>query len=265
MGDDVLLPYDAGKPNIARAYDYLLGGKDNFAPDRELAARLLELDPGLAQGAKENRQFLIRAIDWVARQGINQFIDVGSGLPTMMNTDEAARAVQPTARVAYVDNDPVVVTHGRALLTSECVAAIPGDLREPDAILADPALAKLIDLSEPACLILCAVLHFIDAATARAVTAAFIRALAPGSYLIISVARADGEIANRYMQSYSAGSLHNHSPEQIAGFFAGTELVPPGVVEASAWPVQGAAPANRATVGQLLAGVGCKPSRTGSG
>jgi SAM-dependent methyltransferase len=264
MGDDdLLLPYDARKPNIARAYDYLLGGKDNFTPDRELVARLLQLDPGLAQGAKENRQFLIRAVDWVARQGINQFIDVGSGLPTMTNTDEAARVVQPAARVVYVDNDPVAVSHGQALLSGECVVAIPGDLREPDAILADPALTELIDLGEPACLILCAVLHFIDAATARAVTAAFIRALAPGSYLVISVARADGEIANRYMQSYSAGSLHNHSPEQIAGFFAGAELVPPGVVEASMWPVRAAAPANRATVGQLLAGVGRKPSHTG--
>ena len=259
MGDDVLLPYDARKPNIARAYDYLLGGKDNFAPDRELASRLLELDPGVAQGAKENRRFLIRAVDWVARQGINQFIDVGSGLPTMTNTHEAARAVRPGARVAYVDYDPVVISHARALLSGVCVAAIPGDLRKPDAILADPALAKVIDLREPACLILCAVLHFIDAATASAVTSAFTSALAPGSYLIISVARADGEIASRFTQSYSAGSLQNHSPEQIAGFFCGTELVPPGVVEASAWPVRAAVSGTPASVGQLLAGVGRKP------
>ncbi len=235
-------------------------GKDNFAPDRELAARLLELCPVVAQGAAENRQFLIRAIDWVARQGINQFIDVGSGLPTMTNTHEAARAVRPAARVAYVDNDPVVISHARALLSGDGVVAVPGDLREPAAILANPSLAKVIDLREPACLILCAVLHFIDAPTVNAVTAAFTDALAPGSYLVISVARADGEIVSPFTRSYTAGSLHNHSPEQIAGFFAGTEFVPPGLVEASAWPDMAAAPSRPAEAGQLLAGVGRKLS-----
>jgi SAM-dependent methyltransferase len=258
--DDVLLPYDASKPNVARAYDYLLGGKDNFAPDRELAAKLLELCPAVAKGAAENRRFLIRAVDWVARQGINQFIDVGSGLPTMTNTHEAARAIHPAARVAYVDNDPMVISHARALLSDDGVIAVPGDLREPDAILANPSLAEIIDPREPACLILCAVLHFIDAATASAVTSTFTRALAPGSYLIISVARADGEIASRFMGTYTANSLQNHSPEQIAGFFAGTEFVPPGLVEASAWPDMAVAPATPAEAGQLLVGVGRKPS-----
>jgi len=259
--DDALLPYDASKPNVARAYDYLLGGKDNFAPDRDLAARLLELCPVVAQGAAENRRFLIRAVDWVARQGINQFIDVGSGLPTMTNTHEAAHAVNPAARVAYVDNDPVVISHARALLSGDGVVAVPGDLRKPDAILASPSLTGVIDLREPVCLIMCAVLHFIDVATASAVTSTFTRAFAPGSYLIISVARADGEIASRFTRSYTANSLQNHSPEQIAGFFAGTEFIPPGLVEASAWPDKAAAlPGQPAEAGQLLAGVGRKPS-----
>lgn len=258
--DDALLPYDASKPNVARAYDYLLGGVDNFAPDRELAAKLLQLCPTVAQGAAENRRFLVRAVDWVARQGITQFIDVGSGLPTMKNTHEVARAIHPTARVAYVDNDPMVIAHARAMLNDDAVIAFPGDLREPGTILGSPSLGEVIDLREPACLILCAVLHFIDAATASAVTATLTRALAPGSYLIISVARADGEIANRFTQSYTAGNLHNHSPGQIAGFFAGIEFVPPGLVEASAWPDTAAAPSKPAEAGQLLAGVGRKPS-----
>ncbi len=259
MGDDVLLPLDASKPNVARAYDYLLGGKDNFAADRELAARLIELCPVVAEGAKENRHFLIRAVDWVARQGITQFIDVGSGLPTMTNTHQAARAVQRAARVAYVDNDPVVISHAQALLTCGGIVAVPGDLREPEDILASPSLTEVIDLREPVCLILCAVLHFIDAATARAVTATFVRALAPGSFLIISVARGDGEIADRFKQSYTASSLQNHSPGQIAEFFAGTEFVPPGLVEARMWPAMAAAPAKPTTAGQLLVGVGRKP------
>jgi hypothetical protein len=261
--DGALLPYDVTKPNAARAYDYLLGGKDNFAADRELAARLLKLSPGLRAGAAENRGFLIRAVDWVARQGIDQFIDFGSGLPTMRNTHEVARDVDPAARVAYLDNDPVVIAHARALLSGAGVIALPGDLREPDAILGSPELAEAIDLRAPACLLLCAVLHFVDAETARAVTATLTRALAPGSYLIISVARGNGEIAEHFTRSYTAGRLHNHSPEQITEFFGETELVPPGLVEASAWPVTTVASAKAvevARVGQLLAGVGRKPS-----
>ena len=177
-------PFDASKPNIARVWDYWLGGKENFAADRELAEKMLAVHPLTAQMARENRQFLGRAVSYVAGRGIGQFIDVGAGLPTALNTHDIARRVNPQARVAYVDNDPVVISHARSLLAkSPGVIAVPGDMRDPGGILGDDGLTALIDLAEPACVIMSGVLHFADAGTARQVTAAFARALAPGSYL----------------------------------------------------------------------------------
>src|SRR5579863_8642268 len=150
-------PFDPTKPNIARVWDYWLGGKDNFAADRELAEKMLAVHPVSAQMARENRQFLGRAVNYVADRGIRQFIDVGAGLPTALNTHDIARRVDTQARVAYVDNDPIVISHARSLLAKKPgVIAVPGDMREPGRILADPGLAELIDLAEPACVILSA-------------------------------------------------------------------------------------------------------------
>ena len=118
MGSHPLLPFDSGKPNVARAYDFFLGGKDNFAADRDLAAKMLDVYPLTAVLVRENRAFLARAVDFVSRQGIIQFLDIGSGLPTVPNTHEVACKVNPQARVTYVDNDPVVLSHARALLAS---------------------------------------------------------------------------------------------------------------------------------------------------
>jgi S-adenosyl methyltransferase len=160
-------PFDTAKPNVARVWDYWLGGKDNFAADRELAQKMLELYPLSAQMARENRQFLGRAVGYVADQGIRQFIDVGAGLPTAVNTHDVACRAAPGAKVAYVDNDPVVLAHAQALLaTAPGVIALAGDMRDPDAILADPGLARLIRLDEPVCVLLSGVLHFVDASTA---------------------------------------------------------------------------------------------------
>ena len=181
-------PIDSTKPNIARVWDYWLGGKDNFAVDRELAEKLLEVHPPSAQMAQENRRFLGRAVSYVAACGIWQFIDVGAGLPTALNTHDIAQQVSSRARVAYVDNDPMVISHARGLLAkSPGVIAVPGDMREPERILDDPGLAELIDLGRPSCVILSGVLHFLDAQAAREVAAAFARAISPASYLIISV------------------------------------------------------------------------------
>ena len=160
---------DPARPNIGRIYDYLLGGTTNFAADQDEAARLLAADPQLPELARQNRAFLTRAVTYAARQGVRQFIDVGAGLPTSPSTHETAETVLPDARVAYVDNDPVVIAHARGLLSrSARIVAVPGDLREPEAILRDPVLTSHIDPAEPVCALLVAVLHFLDAPAAAA-------------------------------------------------------------------------------------------------
>jgi len=253
-------PFDPTKPNIARVWDYWLGGKDNFAADRELGEKMLAVHPVSAQMARENRQFLGRAVSYVAARGIRQFIDVGAGLPTAVNTHDIARQVDPKALVAYVDNDPIVISHARSLLArSPGVIAVPGDMRQPGAILADPGLTDLIDLAEPACVIMSAVLHFADAATARDVAAAFARAVVPGSYLIISVGSGNPSEGQNFTSAYTAARVYIHSPAEVQSFFGDLEVVPPGVVSVLSWygddPELGAEP----RTATFLCGVARKP------
>jgi len=253
-------PFDPTRPNIARVWDYWLGGKDNFAADRELAQKMLAVHPVSAQMARENRQFLGRAVRYVAARGVRQFIDVGAGLPTALNTHDIARRVDPEARVAYVDNDPIVISHGRSLLAkSPGVIAVPGDMRDPERILADAGLAELIDLAEPACVILSAVLHFADAGTARDVAAVFARAIVPGSYLIISVGTGSRSESDNFTSAYTAARIYIHSPEEVASFFTGLELVPPGVVSVRCWYGDGPAPNLKPRSATFLGGVARKP------
>jgi len=234
--EEAMEPFDPTKPNIARVWDYWLGGKDNFAADRELAEKMLAVHPVSAQMARENRQFLRRAVSYVATRGIGQFIDVGAGLPTAVNTHDIARQADPLARVAYVDNDPMVISHARSLLArSPGVIAVPGDMRHPAAILADARLTELIDLAEPACVILSGVLHFADSGTARDVAGAFARAIAAGSYLIISVGSGTPSEGENFTSAYTAARIWIHSPEEILSFFGGLELVPPGLVSVLSW------------------------------
>ncbi|HUJ05230.1 MAG TPA: SAM-dependent methyltransferase [Streptosporangiaceae bacterium] len=236
-------PFDPSRPNIARVWDYWLGGKDNFAADRELAEKMLAVHPPSAQMARENREFLGRAVSYVAARGVRQFIDVGAGLPTALNTHDIARQVNPHARVAYVDNDPVVISHARTLLArSPGVIAVPGDMRDPEAVFADAGLADLIDLSEPACVILSAVLHFAGAADARNIATAFARALAPASYLIISVGSGSRSEGANFTSAYSAAQIYIHSPDEVRGFFGDLELMPPGVVPVRGWHGDGPVP-----------------------
>ena len=197
---------DSGSPNVARVYDCWLGGKDHYAADREEAGRLLRIYPPLRAMVRENRAFLAQAVTWAAGQRIGQFTDLGAGLPTVQNTHEVARAVNPAARVAYVDIDPVVLSHARALLaTSDGVAAVAADLRDPAAVLADPQLRAVIDPAEPVCVILAAVLHFLDADAARQVTAGYARLIAPGSCLAVSVVCYDDEaLGKRLAAEYTA-------------------------------------------------------------
>jgi O-methyltransferase involved in polyketide biosynthesis len=230
--------FDPGAPSIARVYDYVLGGKDNFAADRELGDRLLTLLPQIAEQAMENRQFLARAAAWAASQGIGQFIDLGCGLPTAPNTHESVKAVTGDARVVYVDNDPVVVSHLEALVAkgNPGVSIVAGDVRDVAAIL-DGVRAGL-DLSAPVCLVAGFLLHFFTADAARDLIARYTAALAPGSYLVISVIHPeDTEAADEGLGTYTskAAPIYSHPLPDIASFFGESELVPPGIVNARQW------------------------------
>jgi O-methyltransferase involved in polyketide biosynthesis len=236
---------DTSQPNIARVYDYYLGGKDNFAADRDLAERTLAMCPAVLPLCRDNRAFVCAVAARAARHGVSQFIDLGCGLPTHPAVHEAARAVIPGARVAYVDNDPVVIVHARALLSDLGLTAVQADLTDPEAVLADPGLREVLDLAQPTCLIMGAVLHFLPAARARSVCAAWTDRLASGSWVAISVGQHQPlELLDRMTAMYTAASVQHHSPHDVATFLDGLDLVPPGIAEAGQWQagVAGAPP-----------------------
>ena len=253
------MTFDASKPSIARVYDVMLGGKDNFATDREVAAHLVAAYPLFANWAKDNRVFLGRAVSYAASRGVGQFIDVGSGLPTSPNTHEIARREIPGARVVYVDNDPMVITHIRALLASDDgIAAVEGDLRDPEAILAAPELAAVIDMRQPVCVLLVSVLHFVDEQTARKVAAGFMRPVPAGSYLVLSAGTGGPEFEEELGPLYTAADAYNHTPEQIRGFFGDLDLISPGLVDAGRWRPGWAPPQQPRRKAMMLAGVAHK-------
>jgi O-methyltransferase involved in polyketide biosynthesis len=248
--------FDPATPNTARVYSRLLGGKDHFPPDRAEADLLVEIYPPLAEMVQENRAFLAEAVTWAAGEGIGQFLDLGAGLPAPSAAHQTARAVLPGARVAYVDWDPMVLSHARALLAAPGVAAVAADLRNPATVLADPQLRAVIDPAEPVCVILGAVLHFLDADTAREVTAGYARLIAPGSCLVISCATYDDEaLAKRLAAEYTAGKFVNQTRKDVMSFFAGLELIGPGVSEAATWRPWLPGPVLRHREGHVLAGV----------
>jgi hypothetical protein len=252
--------FDPSKPNIARIYDYWLGGKDNFPADRAEAERLITVYPQLPLLARQSRLFLTRAIQWLAKQGVWQFLDLGCGLPTGQNTHEIAQAVHPDCRVVYVDADPVVLSHARALLCGPGVTAIHGNLAEPGEILANLRARHLINLAEPTAVILAMVLHFFDAATARDIVATFSREVIPGSYFVLSVGSGDEKTGGVLAREYQAGTLYNHSLAQIAAFLEDLEPIPPGVTDAVAWmPGSPGQPPPTQAGGRILAGVARKP------
>jgi hypothetical protein len=265
MGEGPLVPFDAGKPSVARLHDYALGGKDNFTVDREMAVELEEIFPLAAVLAREIREFLARAVGYVARQGVTQFIDVGSGMPASPGVHEVAGLVSPDARVAYVDNDPVVISHAAALLTSPGrVAAVPGDARCPGDILASPGLTALIDTSQPFCVILATILDFFEPAQAAGIAAAFRRAMPAGSFLIVAIGINDDDpdLAQDFIKAYrAAASVHLHSREEIAGYFAGLEMVEPGLTEARRWRPEHPPAEEDPRPADILAGVGRKTDR----
>jgi hypothetical protein len=232
---------DIDHPSAARMYDYLLGGNHNFAVDRKAAERALAVMPDLAVHTQANRAFLYRAIRYMLDAGVRQFLDIGSGVPTVGNVHEVAQRVDPEARVAYVDIDPVAVTHSRSILASNKLATvIQEDLRRPEAILRHPNVRELLDFDQPIGLLLVAMLHAIpDDDDPHALVGRLTTELAPGSYLAISHGTADGlrelveKIAQQSAENRYPLSLRRHA--DVARFFAGFELVEPGLVWLSQW------------------------------
>jgi hypothetical protein len=243
---------DTSRAHPARIYDYALGGKNNFAADREIGDKVFASWPGARSAARENRMFLGRAVRYlVAEAGIRQFLDIGTGLPTVNSVHEVAQRIAPSSRVVYVDNDPLVLTHARALLTSASdgrTAYIPADLRNPAGILANPVVREVLDFTKPAALMLVAILHFIsDDDNPAEVVAALLDALPAGSYLVASHLTGEHDPAAQTSteRAYRGASLpaqwrNSDVFAEIA--FAGMELVPPGVVLVSEWRREGNAP-----------------------
>lgn len=232
--------FNPRKPNAARIYDYLLGGKDNFAVDREAADQLMRALPDAARAARANRAFLNAAVRYVAGQGIGQYVDIGAGLPTSPNVHESARDAVPGARVIYVDNDPVVVSHARALLaTDDLVTVVSADARKHESVLSALELGGKIDLSEPVCVLFVSVLHFLATSEADALVAAFRERMSPGSYLVLSAGCADEShlpVQEEIQSAYGSGTTLSGRPAaEIAAYFGDFELVPPGLVPVTEW------------------------------
>jgi len=230
---------DPTVPSVARVYDAILGGKDNFAVDRAVADEAMRTMADGGNGARLNRAALGRAVRYMADRGVSQFLDLGSGLPTAQNTHQIAQAVNPEARVVYVDNDPSVSVHGQALLTGDdSTMVVLADVRSPDELLALPAVAGFLDFGQPIGLILNAVIHhLLDEEDPNGIVARYVGALAPGSYLQLThfcdesaEARANSEVLTR-----SLGRGQVRSRPEIVGFFDGLELVAPGVVFLPYW------------------------------
>ncbi|MFC7545450.1 SAM-dependent methyltransferase [Plantactinospora sp. GCM10030261] len=236
---------DTSVAHPARRYNYWLGGKDHFAADRESGDRIAAAWPSVRTAARENRGFLKRAVTYLAgTAGLDQFLDIGTGLPTADNTHEVAQALVPRTRVVYVDNDPMVMMHARALMTSAPEGAttyIEGDLREPEKILAHPDLTGTLDLSRPIALMLVAVLHFIPAQQdAVRIVRRLVSALPPGSHLTVTNATKDvlsRETAAVYDAMLNSGrtDVWPRSRDEFAALVAGLELVEPGIVPVSEW------------------------------
>jgi SAM-dependent methyltransferase len=264
------LGIDTSVPNIARMYDYWLGGKDNFAADRQAAERMVRAVPQLPWLARQNRDFLRRAVRFCAGEGVTQFLDIGSGLPTNQNVHEVAQLARPDSRVVYVDTDPVVVSHAQALLSGRRTAAALGDVCHPDDILGAPEVRQLIDFSQPVAVLILAVLHIIPDEADPAGSVARLRdAMAPGSYLLISHAevspahavgtRRVSEAAREIEEAgHSLAPVPARTRDEIVGFFGDLTLVEPGLTDIWAWRPDGDAAVTTTEFMRILGGVARK-------
>jgi len=231
-------------PQSARVYDYWLGGKDHFPADRALGDAIAEALPTIRTQVRAQRAFLGRAVRYLTRDaGVRQFLDIGTGIPSAGNVHDVAQEIAPESRVLYVDNDPIVLAHARALMSGTpqgSVAFIQADLREPEAILGDPAVAGTLDLAEPVGLVLIGVMHHLrDSDDPRRIVATLVDALAPGSYLVLSQSTPDfdPDAMGALAAASEQGGIPN-VPRSLADtepFFAGLELVEPGLVPMATW------------------------------
>jgi hypothetical protein len=241
---------DTTRPSVARVYDYALGGKDNYESDRELYRQIMKIAPETPLWARANRRWLHQAVTWLAEEGgVRRFIDAGSGLPTVENTHQIAQKVSPDASVPYIDNDPSVVAHGRALLLdNDRTQFTAADLTKPDEVLADPAVAGMLADGQPVALVMALMLHHIaDYDETLAIAGRYVDALPPGSYLAITHACNPGdggpvdvlvtELLEKVKDAFP--TLVFRSVEQISSLFHGLEILDPGVVRLADWHVPG--------------------------
>lgn len=244
-GSSVPNGIDTSRPSVARMYDYYLGGKDHFAVDRAAAEQAIASFPEVPVLARTNRAFLGRVVRYLARDcGIRQFIDLGTGIPTAGNVHEVAQRADPGARVVYVDNDPIVLAHGRALLEDagqgDSVRVIDADMRDPSSVLSNADVDALIDWSQPLGVLFISVLHFVTADPGK-ITAAYRDAVAPGSYLALShlsygtAGESEVDEAADRVYGSTASGLVSRTADEIEGLFAGFDLVEPGLVPVAEW------------------------------
>jgi hypothetical protein len=263
---------DRSRPTPARIYDFMLGGNSNFAADQRAAQQILAAVPEVKDAAWANRGFHQRAAVWIAEQGVRQFIDIGSGLPTVGNTHEVVRRVSAGTRVVYVDNDPMVQLHGETLLEGQGqVEVIVGDLRDPDTILANPGLRALIDFREPAGLLMTGVMMFVaDGSNPWGLVARYVSQLAPGSYLSLSHLTGDHKSPQavagfQAVFETATEHLYPRPKAEVERFFDGLELVPPypgaepGLSYAGVWGAEDPVAADTDGSRWLYCGVARRP------
>ena len=235
---------DVTVPSVARMYDYLLGGKDNFPADREAAAHIAQLSPNAKEIARANRAFLGRAVATAAAEGgIRQFLDIGTGLPTMLNTHEVAQAISPDCRIVYVDNDPIVLAHARVLLTNTTpegvTAYVDADVHDPDLIISDAQ--NVLNFNEPIAVMFLGILGYVPdftEAKAKAIVARAMDAVAPGSYLLLRDNTDSGDAVRKAADKYAESGVdpyHLRTVAQLGEFFTGLDLVEPGLVPVEKW------------------------------
>jgi hypothetical protein len=245
--DWVPLGIDTNVPSMARVYDYILGGAHNFAADRQVGSQIEKLVPGLPSVARLNRRFLGRAVNFLMDQGVRQFLDIGSGIPTVANVHEVAQERDPAARVVYVDKDPVAVAHSELMLVNNKNAAIvQADMRDPEAVLSSPTVARLLRLDEPVGLLMLLMLHWVpDEDDPHKLVARYRDALPSGSFIVMTHVAKDqidesaGQAAAVVNRSKSADQMHMRTHEQVGALFDGFKLVEPGLVGCGEWRPDG--------------------------
>jgi hypothetical protein len=267
--DQVPAGVDASTPTAARIYDYWLGGRNNFAADRAAAQQVAEFWPDAPLAARENRRFLRRAVRFLAGEaGIGQFLDLGTGLPATGSVHEVAQAVVPDARVIYVDSDPMVLAHAKALKTSDTVAVLHADLCDVSTIMEHPDTRRLIDFSQPLAVLFVAVLHFIHGPDAGQAVTGYLGHAAAGSYLVLSHGASDEKIdaegaeKGRAAYASTANPVTGRPRSEIFGFFDGLEILEPGLVPVAHWRPGNSSPADEdmpPLMRAMLGAVGRKP------